>query len=53
MISGPRALLMQAAHPLAVEGLLAHTSGLDAPSRVVLSLLPRSWRRIAAARNGG
>ena len=31
MISGPRALLMQAAHPLAVEGLLAHTSGLDAP----------------------
>jgi uncharacterized protein (DUF2236 family) len=31
MISGPRALLMQAAHPLAVEGLLAHTSGLDDP----------------------
>ena len=31
MISGPRALLMQAAHPLAVEGLLAHTSGLDEP----------------------
>lgn len=31
MLSGPRALLMQAAHPLAVEGLLAHTSGLDAP----------------------
>ena len=31
MISGPRALLMQAAHPLAVEGLLAHTQGLDDP----------------------
>lgn len=31
MISGPRALLMQAAHPLAVAGLLAHTSGLDEP----------------------
>jgi len=31
IISGPRALLMQAAHPLAVEGLLAHTSGLDEP----------------------
>ena len=28
---GPRALLMQAAHPLAVEGLLAHSSGIDAP----------------------
>jgi len=31
MISGPRALLMQAADPLAVEGLLAHTSGMDNP----------------------
>ncbi len=31
MISGPRALLMQAAHPLAVEGLLAHTTELDDP----------------------
>lgn len=31
MLSGPRALLMQAAHPLAVAGLLAHTSGLDEP----------------------
>lgn len=31
MISGPRALLMQAAHPLAVAGLLAHTSALDEP----------------------
>ncbi len=28
---GPRALLMQAAHPLAVEGLLAHSQGLDDP----------------------
>jgi len=28
---GPRALLMQAAHPLAVEGLLAHSSALDDP----------------------
>src|SRR5215211_7368404 len=31
MLSGPRALLMQAAHPLAVEGLLAHSSALDEP----------------------
>lgn len=31
MISGPRALLMQAADPLAVEGLLAHTTGMDDP----------------------
>jgi uncharacterized protein (DUF2236 family) len=31
MLSGPRALLMQAAHPLAVEGLLAHTASLDEP----------------------
>ena len=30
-LSGPRALLMQAAHPLAVAGLLAHTSALDEP----------------------
>src|SRR5277367_3695668 len=30
-LSGPRALLMQAAHPLAVFGLLAHTSALDEP----------------------
>src|ERR1700753_2893145 len=30
-ISGPRALLMQAAHPLAVAGLLAHTDSLDEP----------------------
>jgi uncharacterized protein (DUF2236 family) len=28
---GPRALLMQAAHPLAVEGLLAHSDGIEAP----------------------
>jgi uncharacterized protein (DUF2236 family) len=28
---GPRALLMQAAHPLAVAGLLAHSSALDEP----------------------
>ncbi len=31
VISGPRALLMQAAHPLAVEGLLAHTDSLGEP----------------------
>lgn len=31
MISGPRALLMQAADPLAVEGLLAHTTGMGDP----------------------
>jgi uncharacterized protein (DUF2236 family) len=30
-LSGPRALLMQAAHPLAVFGLLAHSSALDEP----------------------
>jgi uncharacterized protein (DUF2236 family) len=28
---GPRALLMQAAHPLAVAGLLAHSDALDEP----------------------
>jgi uncharacterized protein (DUF2236 family) len=30
-LSGPRALLMQAAHPLAVHGLLAHSSALEEP----------------------
>lgn len=30
-LSGPRALLMQAAHPLAVAGLLAHTTSLEEP----------------------
>jgi uncharacterized protein (DUF2236 family) len=30
-LAGPRALLMQAAHPLAVSGLLAHTTALDEP----------------------
>ncbi|MGO9248281.1 MAG: oxygenase MpaB family protein [Solirubrobacteraceae bacterium] len=30
-LSGQRALLMQAAHPLAVFGLLAHTSALEEP----------------------
>jgi uncharacterized protein (DUF2236 family) len=30
-LSGPRALLMQAAHPLAVAGLLAHTTAADEP----------------------
>jgi uncharacterized protein (DUF2236 family) len=30
-LSGPRALLMQAAHPVAVTGLLAHSSALDDP----------------------
>jgi uncharacterized protein (DUF2236 family) len=30
-LSGPRALLMQAAHPLAVFGLLAHSTALDEP----------------------
>lgn len=32
-LSGQRALLMQAAHPLAVVGLLAHTESLDEPYR--------------------
>ena len=31
VLAGPRTLLMQAAHPLAVAGLLAHSSGLDDP----------------------
>ena len=31
VLAGPRALLMQAAHPLAVSGLLAHSTGLDEP----------------------
>ncbi len=30
-LSGPRALLMQAAHPLAVKGLLAHSTAMDEP----------------------
>ena len=30
-LAGPRALLMQAAHPLAVSGLLAHSSALEDP----------------------
>jgi len=30
-LAGPRALLMQAAHPLAVSGLLAHSTALDDP----------------------
>ncbi|MDQ3644455.1 MAG: DUF2236 domain-containing protein, partial [Actinomycetota bacterium] len=30
-LSGPRALLMQAAHPLAVTGLLAHSGAMDEP----------------------
>jgi uncharacterized protein (DUF2236 family) len=30
-LSGPRALLMQAAHPLAVSGLLVHSTAMDEP----------------------
>jgi uncharacterized protein (DUF2236 family) len=30
-LAGPRALLMQAAHPLAVTGLLSHSTALDEP----------------------
>jgi uncharacterized protein (DUF2236 family) len=30
-LGGPRALLMQAAHPLAVSGLLAHSTAVDDP----------------------
>jgi uncharacterized protein (DUF2236 family) len=30
-LSGPRALLMQAAHPVAFEGFFAHSGALDAP----------------------
>ena len=30
-LSGPRALLMQATHPLAVTGLLAHSTAIDEP----------------------
>src|SRR5687767_14013616 len=32
VLYGPRALLMQAAHPDAVHGLLSHSSALEAPS---------------------
>jgi uncharacterized protein (DUF2236 family) len=38
MISGPRALLMQAAHPLAVEGLLAHTDNLGSNEQIYTRL---------------
>jgi uncharacterized protein (DUF2236 family) len=31
VLAGPRALLMQAAHPLAVAGLLAHSQSVDEP----------------------
>jgi len=31
VLAGPRALLMQAAHPLAVAGLLAHSTALEEP----------------------
>src|SRR3712207_2049998 len=30
-LAGPRALLLQAAHPLAVSGLLAHSASLEEP----------------------
>src|SRR4051812_49728962 len=30
-LSGPRALLMQAAHPVAFEGFFAHSGALDEP----------------------
>ncbi|MET0974017.1 MAG: oxygenase MpaB family protein, partial [Thermoleophilaceae bacterium] len=30
-LSGPRALLMQAAHPVAFAGFFAHTGALDEP----------------------
>src|SRR6185503_6012216 len=32
-LSGPRALLMQAAHPVAFAGFFAHTGALDEPYR--------------------
>ena len=32
-LAGPRALLMQAAHPLAVSGLLAHSTPSTNPTR--------------------
>ena len=47
-LSGQRALLMQAAHPLAVFGLLAHTSSLDEPYERLRA--PR--RRWARSRSG-
>ena len=44
VLAGPRALLMQAAHPLAVSGLLAHSSALEEPYEAVnfitIALLP-------------
>ncbi len=52
-LSGQRALLMQAAHPLAVAGLLAHSGGLDDPyvrlarTAEVMSLITFGPRREA------
>ena len=31
-LGGPRALLMQAAHPVAFAGFFAHTGALDSPT---------------------
>ena len=56
MIAGPRALLMQAAHPLAVEGLLAHTTELDDPYtrlRRTAEVMTRDRLRVAARRPTG
>ena len=42
-LSGPRALLMQATHPLAVSGLLAHSNALDASlAQRVLGWTPKT-----------
>src|ERR1700758_3191243 len=61
-LSGPRALLMQAAHPLAVAGLLAHSDSLEDPyvrlarTAQIMNLIPfgdrgeaeRATRRVRA-----
>ena len=44
-LSGPRALLMQAAHPLAVAGLLAHSESLEDPYVRLLIALPAGLAR--------
>ena len=56
-LSGPRALLMQAAHPLAVSGLLAHSTAIDEPydrlarTAEVMSTIARpSCSAVAASR---
>jgi ER-bound oxygenase mpaB/B'/Rubber oxygenase, catalytic domain len=50
-LAGPRALLMQVAHPLAVSGLLAHSTSLDEPY-ARLARTAQVLTRSALARSG-